>query len=71
MLPPDGTVITNMLMVWQRRNVHNHRVTTHTVNNVDKRNMPLKYIATIPVYSFRLKYHAIIFTNICYINCNL
>jgi hypothetical protein len=52
-------------------NVHNHNVTKQTVNNVEKHNMPLKYIATIPVDSFRPKYHAIIFTNICYINCNL
>jgi len=33
--------------------------------------MPLKYTATTPLYSFRPKYHAIIFTYICYIDCNL
>jgi len=46
-------------------------VTKHTVNNLEKHNMPLKYIATIAAYSFRTKYHAIICTNIRYIDCNL
>jgi len=46
-------------------------MTKHMVNNLEKHNMPLKYIATIPAYSFRPKYHAIICTNICYIHCNL